>query len=113
MRRSSSCHPGPHPAAPQAKGTSFREDGRAGARGWLKSGDDPTNCATGRKRTALRGDWRRTCLSPIAHPLSSRSMSVRMSDDEITAFLAEQITMTLVTLGPDGWPLTTPLWFAN
>jgi len=34
-----------------------------------------------------------------------------MSDDEIAAFLAEPRTLTLVTLGPDGFPDPVAMWF--
>jgi Pyridoxamine 5'-phosphate oxidase len=40
-----------------------------------------------------------------------RMRSIAMSPDEVDAFLAEQRTCRVATVGPDG-PHATPLWFA-
>ncbi len=37
--------------------------------------------------------------------------AIAMDDGEIDAFLAEQRTCRVATLGPDGSPHVTPLWF--
>ena len=34
-----------------------------------------------------------------------------MSEDEATAFLAEQKVMQCATIGPRGWPHVVPLWY--
>ncbi len=34
-----------------------------------------------------------------------------MSEEEATAFLAEERTVTCATLGPSGWPHLMPLWY--
>lgn len=39
-------------------------------------------------------------------------MSVRLSEDEIWAFLHEAHTGILTTLRRDGWPISLPVWFA-
>src|SRR5262245_32147169 len=41
----------------------------------------------------------------------SRRDQIRMSDDEVRAFLDEQRTVTCATNGPRGWPHLAPLWF--
>jgi PPOX class probable F420-dependent enzyme len=43
-------------------------------------------------------------------PMSRRD-AIRMSDDEVLAFLDEQRVVTLATLGRDGWPHLMPLWY--
>jgi hypothetical protein len=41
----------------------------------------------------------------------SRRDQIRMSDDEVRAFLDEERTVTCATNGPRGWPHLAPLWF--
>jgi hypothetical protein len=41
----------------------------------------------------------------------SRRDQIRMSDDEVRAFLDEERTVTCATNGPRGWPHLMPLWF--
>jgi Pyridoxamine 5'-phosphate oxidase len=41
----------------------------------------------------------------------SRREQIRMSDDEVAAFLAEERTVTCATIGPRGWPHLMPLWY--
>jgi len=41
----------------------------------------------------------------------SRRDQIRMSDDEVLAFLDEQRTVTCATNGRDGFPHLMPLWF--
>jgi hypothetical protein len=41
----------------------------------------------------------------------SRRAQIRMSDDEVAAFLVDQRTVTCATLGPRGWPHLMPLWY--
>ena len=41
----------------------------------------------------------------------SRRDQIRMSDAELAAFLDEQRTLILATVGRDGWPHLMPLWF--
>ena len=41
----------------------------------------------------------------------SRRDAIKMSEEEITAFLHDQRVMTLATLGRDGWPHLMPLWY--
>jgi PPOX class probable F420-dependent enzyme len=41
----------------------------------------------------------------------SRRNQIRMSDDEVTAFLAEQKVMTVGTIGPQGRPHLMALWY--
>ena len=43
--------------------------------------------------------------------MPSRRDQIRMSDDELRAFLAEQKTVTCATLGPSGRPHLMPLWY--
>jgi PPOX class probable F420-dependent enzyme len=43
--------------------------------------------------------------------MASRRDQIRMSDDELRAFLGEQMVMTVGTLGPGGRPHLMPLWF--
>jgi PPOX class probable F420-dependent enzyme len=42
----------------------------------------------------------------------SRRELIRMDAGELAAFLDEQHTLTLATLGRDGWPHLMPLWYA-
>jgi PPOX class probable F420-dependent enzyme len=42
----------------------------------------------------------------------SRRDKIRMGDAELAAFLDEQRTLILATVGRDGWPHLMPLWFA-
>jgi PPOX class probable F420-dependent enzyme len=43
--------------------------------------------------------------------MASRRDQIRMSDDEVHAFLAEQKVMTVGTIGPHGRPHLMPLWY--
>ena len=43
--------------------------------------------------------------------MASRRDQIRMSDDEVRAFLAEQKVMTVGTIGPNGRPHLMPLWY--
>ena len=43
--------------------------------------------------------------------MPSRREQIRMSDDELGAFLSEQKVMTVGTLGPTGRPHLMPLWY--
>ena len=43
--------------------------------------------------------------------MASRRDQIRMSDDELRAFLAEQMVMTVGTVGPKGRPHLMPLWY--
>lgn len=41
----------------------------------------------------------------------SRRDQIRMSEEEASAFLAGERTVTCATLGPRGWPHLMPLWY--
>lgn len=41
----------------------------------------------------------------------SRRDAIRMTDDEVDAFLAERHTMNVATLGPDGRPHLVAMWY--
>jgi PPOX class probable F420-dependent enzyme len=41
----------------------------------------------------------------------NRRAAIAMSEAEVTAFLEEQRTLTLATIGRDGWPHVMPLWY--
>ncbi len=41
----------------------------------------------------------------------SRRDEIRMSDDEVRAFLEEQMVMTIGTIGPNGRPHLVALWY--
>jgi hypothetical protein len=41
----------------------------------------------------------------------SRREQIRMSADEVTAFLEQERTLVCATLGPLGWPHLMPLWY--
>lgn len=41
----------------------------------------------------------------------SRRDLIRMSEEELAAFLDEQRTVVLATVGRDGWPHLMPLWY--
>ncbi len=41
----------------------------------------------------------------------SRRDQIRMSEDEVAVFLAEERTLTCATQGPRGWPHLMPLWY--
>ena len=41
----------------------------------------------------------------------SRRDQIRMTDEELRGFLAEQRTVICATNGPRGWPHLMPLWF--
>ena len=43
--------------------------------------------------------------------MASRRDQIRMSDDELAAFLAEQKIVSVATLGPKGRPHLVPLWY--
>jgi PPOX class probable F420-dependent enzyme len=42
----------------------------------------------------------------------SRRDAIRMTPEEVAAFLDEQRTLTCATNGRDGWPHLMPLWYA-
>jgi PPOX class probable F420-dependent enzyme len=44
--------------------------------------------------------------------MPSRRDQIRMSDDELRDFLAEQKVVTVATTGPNGRPHLMPLWYA-
>ncbi len=41
----------------------------------------------------------------------SRREQIKMTDEEVAAFLAEERTVTCATIGPQGWPHLMPLWY--
>jgi PPOX class probable F420-dependent enzyme len=41
----------------------------------------------------------------------SRREQIRMSEDEVRAFLEEKLVMTVATMGPNGRPHLMPLWY--
>jgi Pyridoxamine 5'-phosphate oxidase len=41
----------------------------------------------------------------------SRRALIKMSDTEVSAFLAQERTLTCATVGPRGWPHLMPLWY--
>jgi PPOX class probable F420-dependent enzyme len=41
----------------------------------------------------------------------SRRDQIRMSDEELSAFLAEQMIVSCATVGPNGRPHLVPLWY--
>ena len=41
----------------------------------------------------------------------SRRDAIRMTPEEVAAFLDEQRTLTCATNGRDGWPHLMPLWY--
>jgi PPOX class probable F420-dependent enzyme len=41
----------------------------------------------------------------------SRRKQIEMSDEEVRAFLDEQMVMQVATIGPRGWPHLVALWF--
>ena len=41
----------------------------------------------------------------------SRREQIRMSDEEVVAFLGHERTVTCATNGPRGWPHLMPLWY--
>ena len=43
--------------------------------------------------------------------MPSRRQQIEMSDDEVRAFLDEQMVMQCATVGPRGLPHMVPLWF--
>jgi PPOX class probable F420-dependent enzyme len=43
--------------------------------------------------------------------MPSRRDQIKMSDEEVHAFLAEQMVMQVATLGPRGWPHVVSLWY--
>jgi PPOX class probable F420-dependent enzyme len=43
--------------------------------------------------------------------MSSRRDQIRMSRDEVRAFLEEKLVMTVATMGPNGRPHLMPLWY--
>lgn len=43
--------------------------------------------------------------------MASRREQIRMSDEEVVAFLGEEKTMICATNGVGGWPHLMPLWF--
>jgi PPOX class probable F420-dependent enzyme len=45
--------------------------------------------------------------------MPSRRLEIEMTDEEIHAFLAEQMVMQCATVGPRGLPHMVPLWFVS
>jgi PPOX class probable F420-dependent enzyme len=43
--------------------------------------------------------------------MPSRREQIRMSADELSGFIAEQMVVTVATLGPSGRPHLMPLWY--
>jgi hypothetical protein len=43
----------------------------------------------------------------------SRRDAIAMSHDEVVAFLEEERTITVATIGRDGWPHLMPLWYVT
>jgi PPOX class probable F420-dependent enzyme len=43
--------------------------------------------------------------------MPSRRDQIKLSPDEVTAFLADERVMNVATFGPDGWPHLTSLWY--
>jgi len=43
--------------------------------------------------------------------MASRRDQIRMTDDELQAFLAEQKIVSVATVGPNGRPHLVPLWY--
>jgi nitroimidazol reductase NimA-like FMN-containing flavoprotein (pyridoxamine 5'-phosphate oxidase superfamily) len=41
----------------------------------------------------------------------SRREQIKMSEEEVAVFLAEERTVTCATAGPRGWPHLMPLWY--
>lgn len=41
----------------------------------------------------------------------SRRDQIKMTDDEVLAFLDEEKTLVCATVGKDGWPHLMPLWY--
>jgi len=43
--------------------------------------------------------------------MPSRRDLIRMSDEEVRSFLRSQKTMTIISIGPGGYPHPMPMWF--
>jgi hypothetical protein len=43
--------------------------------------------------------------------MASKRDLIKLTDDEVSAFLREQRTVIVATNGKDGWPHLMPLWF--
>jgi PPOX class probable F420-dependent enzyme len=43
--------------------------------------------------------------------VSDRRAAIAMSDDELAAFLGQELTLICATTGPRGWPHLMPLWY--
>ena len=43
---------------------------------------------------------------------TNQRAQITMTDDEITAFVAQQRTATMATIGPDGMPHLVAMWYA-
>jgi Pyridoxamine 5'-phosphate oxidase len=41
----------------------------------------------------------------------NRRDAIRMSDEELAAFLEEERVVSCASIGPDGWPHVMPLWY--
>jgi PPOX class probable F420-dependent enzyme len=50
-------------------------------------------------------------VGSVSSPLVSRRDQIRMSEQELAAFLDAQRTVVIATNGRDGWPHLMPLWF--
>ena len=56
-------------------------------------------------------DRRASCSPPRRERRVSRREQIKMSDEEVADFLAEERTVTCATIGPRGWPHLMPLWY--
>jgi hypothetical protein len=60
---------------------------------------------------AILAAQRNAFNAPVAFPPVSRRAQIEMSEQEVTAFLAQERTVTCATAGPRGWPHLMPLWY--
>src|SRR4051794_27068974 len=50
-------------------------------------------------------------MAPVGSRIVSRRDQIKMTEEEVAAFLAEQRVMVCATNGKDGFPHLMPLWF--
>ena len=43
--------------------------------------------------------------------MASKRDQIKLSEEEVAAFLAQERVMNVATYGPDGWPHLTSLWY--
>jgi nitroimidazol reductase NimA-like FMN-containing flavoprotein (pyridoxamine 5'-phosphate oxidase superfamily) len=43
----------------------------------------------------------------------SRREQIKMTDEEVSGFLAQERTVVCATIGPSGWPHLMPLWYVT